>query len=205
MKTLAAASTLLLLLLPAAAQAGDPPPSPHVIPVDFVGQLQMIPGVPCGNCLLTVEGTPISARTTPEGFFVLTGVPSGPWTVTAKSEDGEQRLQFPLRKPFIGETRDTSLRHVMYLPTIVLSKPGAVTGKVEVSSTDDLDDVVVGIPELGLFVQPNIGGVFLLTGVAPGNYTLIMRNGIQRWRTRPVSVNPGDLTTNASFLLPSRP
>jgi hypothetical protein len=204
MKNLASIATLLAVTAAAAtARADAPPPTPSSIQVDFVGEIQIIPGVPCAGCTLSVEGTPLSVRTGDQGYFVLTRLPPGSWTATVTSEDTQWRTEVPLVAPRLGATSD-GIRHTMYLPPIVITKPGAVAGRVEVASTDDIDDVVVAISELGLFVQPNIGGFYLIAGVAPGTHTVTVYNGIQRVRTRRVSVQPGGLTGSASFPLPSR-
>jgi hypothetical protein len=54
-----------------------------------------------------------------------------------------------------------------------------------------MDATVVSIPALGLFVQPNIGGYYLLSGVAPGTWNFVVYvNG------RPSTPKP---TVNGTF------
>ena len=181
------------------------PPVAHADPnisVDFLGQVQIVPGVPCNGCTISVEGFPLVARTNADGWFVLTRLPSGRWDAKVTSPSGNEQVELELRRPNAGDAPSGTRSEAVYLPTIVIARPGAVTGRVHVSSTDDLDDVVVGIPAFGLYVQPNIAGVYLLTGVPPGNHTVFVYNGIQRVRTLSVTVQAGALATRKDFPAP---
>jgi hypothetical protein len=194
MKLLALASTLFALSALVPSAAADPAPTPWVIPTEVVGQVQLVPGVPCASCTVALEGAPVSARTNAHGWFVLPHFPSGTYTVKVASADGQWRTELALSVP-LEETRDNHRRNTVYLPTIVVTRPGAVAGKLVVESTDDVDAAVIAIPELGLFTKPTISGHFLLTGVAPGSYTVTVLDVDARILPRTVHVSPGGLTT----------
>jgi hypothetical protein len=193
---LALASILLALgaLVPTAAHAEA------LIPVDVIGQVQLIPGVACVRCRVSVPGTPVVAETNDQGIYTLRNMPTGAtWTIVAVpvGVPGEARLE--LRVPRVGEAPSFTRSDALVVPPLVIAKPGAVTGRVHLSTTDDVDSIVVGIPSLGIYAQGNIGGVYLLNGVPPGNHTVYAYNGIQRVRIISVLVKSGELTVRNDF------
>lgn len=71
------------------------------------------------------------------------------------------------------------------LGTIVLTKPGSITGRIILvnSPAVEMADLVVAIPQFGLVTKPNPDGGYLLTGVPPGTWNArLMGPGIRETR-----------------------
>jgi hypothetical protein len=69
--------------------------------------------------------------------------------------------------------------------TIVLAKPGSITGRIILvdSPAVNMADLVIAIPQFGLVTKPNPDGGYLLTGVPPGTWNArLMGPGIRETR-----------------------
>jgi len=211
MSSPASSSTLLSSILgsvvaafalaqPLTARADTPPESPVSPSIQIAGQIQLIPGFPCVSCPVTIDGTPLGGRTDANGWFAIANIPGGStWTVTARSADGQHTHKATVATPALEPTRNRWQNFTINLAPIVITRPGAIAGKLTLDSTDDLDEAVIAIPEQGIFVQPSVTGAYLLPGVAPGSRSVVLLLPRRRAQAVTTSVQPGVLTRGINF------
>jgi hypothetical protein len=141
----------------------------------ITGHVVLIPGVAASSCTVVVQGAAAqTGRCNSDGYFTVRGVPGGGTYDVDITVDGPHAgLGIPVRHAKAVVHRDED----MDMGEIVVGKPGAISGVVDLSreaniSDADYDHAVVGIPELGLYTQLGLSHQFLISGVAPGRYNV---------------------------------
>jgi hypothetical protein len=155
-----------VLLLAGSARAQVPPMQAAAAPKPGAigGRVLLAHGVPATSCRVTVEGASGSSGCNTSGAFIVKDVPPGQYDVVISvSGVGETRLS-------AGAGSDQTT----YLGDVTVGVPGVITGKVTANNSADIDLSVIGIPELGVYAQPNITGGYVLTGVPVGTWKVTL-------------------------------
>ena len=170
----------VLLLVASPSHAGDAPPAtPTTPPGAITGRVELLPGVypEPGTCQVVVMGTPLASMCGPHGQFKLGKMPGGDWEIQIRVDGLPTRTVWGSSR-----TRQEEPGSAVDLGTIIVARPAAISGKVKlprIASDDDYDRVVVGIAELGIYTQLGVGGQYLLTGVAPGQWAVhVFKNNV---------------------------
>jgi len=160
---------------------------------EVIGRLELAPGIPCAPCSISVDpGAAPSASTSAGGTFRLRYLGAGTHQTTV-SYTGTIPFTTKLIVVVPEVLPDQPGRPVADIGTVVVVRPGGVTGRVVLDSSDDLDAAVVGVEEQGIFVQPSIAGYYLIPGVAPGRRKVTLYVRGQAVRTFLADVPPGKL------------
>lgn len=154
------------------------------------GRVVVGPGVPASSCTAVVVGTPLKGTCDTSGNFTIRKAPPGDWDVDITVPGVATR-----RVIATANTSTDVQGPVTYLGEVQVGQLGGVTGQITLMNTSDLDATVVSIPALGLFVQPNIGGYYLLSGVAPGSWSFVVYVNGRASTPKPITVGSGALLT----------
>jgi hypothetical protein len=134
---------------------------------------------------MVLDGAPLAATTNAEGLFAIQQVPPGVWTFRVSCSG------YPIKRGMVGTVSSQGID----VGTVIVGKPGAITGKVSLASTSDYDNAMMGIPALGLYTQLNVGGFYLLGGVAPGTPAVFLYVRGKTPVSKGVAVANGGLAT----------
>jgi hypothetical protein len=169
----------------AAATAAPAQPKPGSI----AGRVVFAPGVPATACRVAIESASQTAGCNSSGAFILKQVPPGQYDLRISvSGVGETRLQAG-----VGDDQ------AVYVGDVIVGLPGAVSGQLTADNSADLDLTIVGIPELGVYTQPNVTGGYLLPNVPAGTWNITVFPPGQAALSRSVAVGAGQPTRKVDF------
>ena len=166
----------------------------------IVGQLELVPGAPCAECLIYVEGAPAQGKCDGGGFFDIDHIPEGRriLRILKATKAGSSTI---LRWVSVGVTKD----HITNLGTIVLWKCGVVSGRIIGAEPERLAGMVVSVDGLCIATKPGSYAYYLLTGVAMGDRKIVLQpiwyEQAPSSRTRMAAVSPGKVTLGVDFIL----
>lgn len=156
---------------------------------------------PISGAIVSIEANGAVVATTrsdDDGNFVINGLAPGSYTIHAKAEDFQQILLG--LNISANEARETNL--------VLVANPGNISGIVTSAATGGpIVGAVVALDVSGTliasaFVDPS--GAYLITGIAPGSYTIKAEADRFQTSIRGVIVTPSD-TATVDFVLEENP
>jgi len=175
---------------PAAAAPGTPqPPKPGSIG----GRVTVAPGVPVASCQASIDSAQLTASCSKGGAFIFKQVPPGQYDVHITVAN----IADVTISTGVGDGQST------YLGDIRVGVPGSVSGRVSADNSSDFDVTVIGVPELGIYTQPNVTGGYLLAGVPPGTWNLTIYPPNQNPSVKQINVTAGQPLRGVDFQIKS--
>ncbi len=158
-----------------------------------IGVVELTAGMRANDCVIYVQGTPLGARCDEDGVFRIQGLPGGQWMAEIAPAAELATMVARLRVPFAAQIGDT-----VDLGTLVLSSPGAVTGRA--TPEDELTEPgsVVLVPGTSAIAATE-NGLYLLPAVPPGMRAALLITDDGSVRREGVAVTPAALTRDIDF------
>jgi hypothetical protein len=179
----------------AAATAGGAAAAQAPKPGSIAGRVVVAPGIPVNACQATIDSAQLKVDCSKGGAFVFKQVQPGSYDVhIVVNSVGDVTLSTG-----VGDGQAT------WLGEVHVGVPGSVAGRVTADNSSDLDVTVIGVPELGLYTQPNVTGGYLLAGVPAGNWNLTIFPPGQNPAVRQISVPPGQPLRGVDFQITTAP
>jgi hypothetical protein len=163
---------------------GSPDAPPVIAAGELLGRVEIISGVPAAGAHVRVIGQPRSSNCDSDGIYDLKAVSPGQCTLSVSyriAETGETLTATP--EGFASNPGEISL-----VPTIVLSPPLPVAGRVNNVTAANCEEYYVGVPALHLAAPLSSTGTFVLNGLPPGRSQLVLspfnQSLLRRWPPR---------------------
>jgi hypothetical protein len=172
---------------PAAAGAPAAPAPPK--PGSIGGRVMLAPGVPASACQASIDSASLNVSCTTGGAFSFKEVPPGSYDVH-------------VTVPNVGEAHlavGAGPGQATYVGDVTIGVLGAVSGQVSADNSSDLDLTVIGVPELGVYTQPNVSGGYFLAGIPAGTWNVTIYPPGQNSTARSVTVLPGQPVRKTDF------
>ena len=153
------------------------------------------PGAPASACQASIDTAQLRADCSKTGSFIFKQVPPGTYDVRITINNiGTTTLSAG-----VGDGQAT------YLGDVQIGAFASVTGLVSADNSSDLDVTVIGVPELGVYTQPNVTGGYLLNGVPPGTWNLTIFPPGQSPSVQKINVAPGQPLRGVDFQIKAAP
>ncbi len=158
-------------------------------PGSVTGAVAISDGHPATNCLIKIEGSPLSTRCDIEGKFTLNRIPPGNWNALV-SPDPKDSVIAPQKKFAVG----VNTGQISNLGTLTLGlPPGEIGGHL--NGTIETGVLYAAYVEPGQLVGVDVDGYYLIPSLVPGTKTVSMFTPQGTIVTDNIKVESGKITT----------
>jgi hypothetical protein len=164
------------------------------------GRIELVPGVPCKDCVVSLEGSGIGGLCGDDGSFIVKPIRTGLYVLQVRGLKGKEHLVVNGRLD-VGISKDL----ITNVGTVVVSRYGAVHGQVIGADPKHLAEMMITISEFGIAAKPDAYGYYVLSRVPPGKWG-IQLHGVWYNPKYPVmlenvTVQPRKITKKVNFVL----